>query len=155
MATQYEERILVGVAIICSLSAIIACLITFPAIATEMSDIQAMVDAAVQSFRVDTDLAWDTVMEVKMAFSPSSKSPSQALESIFRPKRRSAIFANLPDYCICEPIEPKCEPGPPGPPGPPGEPGENRVKFILYLVDIIESCQAHYLEARNCFFFFA
>ncbi|KAK6726255.1 hypothetical protein RB195_004526 [Necator americanus] len=124
MTPLFEERLLVGVAGTCSLFAIAVCLLSIPTMIEEMSDVQAMVDGAVRSFRVDTDIAWNNVMEVRMAIEPPRMSPSDVLTSIFRPKRASGIFAGLPPWCVCELTEPKCKPGPSGIPGPPGLPGE-------------------------------
>ncbi|VDM72735.1 unnamed protein product, partial [Strongylus vulgaris] len=88
MASQLEERTLAGLAAFCSLWAIVACLITYPALVSEMNDIHAMVNDAIQAFRVDTDSAWSSVMEIRTVVSPA-RSASETLKTIFRTKRRS------------------------------------------------------------------
>ncbi|KIH43213.1 nematode cuticle collagen domain protein, partial [Ancylostoma duodenale] len=124
MAALQEARVLVGVAGVCSLLAIAACLLVVPSLLSELNDVHNMVTDAVQTFRVDTDIAWNNVMEVRMAVAPPTRSPSEELKSIFRPKRDSgyAEAQALPAFCMCEPPKPKCKPGPAGPPGPPGAP---------------------------------
>lgn len=87
-----------------------------------MIDIQNDVFDSVHYFKIDTDNAWDELMNIQISITPPSKPKENPFNSIFRRKRQN--FNELPSYCQCKPLpKPICKPGPPGPRGLPGKNG--------------------------------
>lgn len=125
-----EERLLVGIASTCSLTAIVACLLSVGSFYSTISEIHQDVIDAVTVFRFETDSAWTEIMSLQAPLNTGPRSTGDPFESIFRRKRRQQ-FSSLPDWCQCVPTKPKCPPGPAGPPGHPGEPG--RLTFSVSL----------------------
>ncbi|XGW24466.1 hypothetical protein V3C99_006131, partial [Haemonchus contortus] len=126
MTALFEERLISCVASACALIATVACGVVMPLLLREMHGIQDTVLEAVQDFRMDTDSAWSKMMRYQFSLTSlgASSSASEDATSIFRPKRQS--YSGLPSWCMCEPLENICPPGPKGPPGlkgPPGPPG--------------------------------
>uniref|UniRef100_A0A914HXZ4 GPI ethanolamine phosphate transferase 1 n=1 Tax=Globodera rostochiensis TaxID=31243 RepID=A0A914HXZ4_GLORO len=114
-----ETQIVVGVASVCSLLAIVATLVVVPSLYSQINEISLKVHDGVQAFRVNTDSAWNELMEVQVTVTPPAKPRENPFASIFRSKRQ------LPGHCQCAGVQhPQCPPGPPGPAGAPGQPGQ-------------------------------
>ena len=108
-----EAKLVIGIASACSIASILAVLVVVPQLYNQMSDVNARVFDGVQAFRVNTDSAWTSLMEVQVSVTPPSKPRENPFNSIFLRQKRG-----LPGHCNCgPPIQPQCPPGTPGPPG--------------------------------------
>ncbi|CAK5126320.1 unnamed protein product [Meloidogyne enterolobii] len=119
-----ETKVVLGIACLSSFLAVFATLVVIPQLYLQINEIN------VRAFRVNTDSAWNELMDLQIATTPLSKAKSQSFQSLFRVKRQ------LPDYCICQPLQltsfpcpapryecQRCPAGPPGLPGKQGPPG--------------------------------
>ncbi|KAL3105319.1 hypothetical protein niasHT_026052 [Heterodera trifolii] len=111
-----ETQIVVGVASVCSLLAIVATLVVVPSLYSQINEISLKVHDGVQEFRVNTDSAWNELMEVQITVTPPAKPRENPFVSIFRSKRQ------LPGHCQCAGVQ-QPQSGEPGQPGVPGQPG--------------------------------
>ncbi|CAI5454319.1 unnamed protein product [Caenorhabditis angaria] len=118
---MFEEKLLVGIASTFSTIAVVACLVVIPSLYNTINEVHEEVLDGVQVFRVETDSAWNEMMDIQITVTPPSKPRVNPFNSVFRQKRQT--FSGLPAWCQCEPTKPTCPPGPPGPPGPAGQPG--------------------------------
>ena len=91
-----ETRLVIGIACGCSLLALLATAYFVPNLCGQLNEIQMRVHDGVQAFRVDTDSAWNDLMELQVAITPPSKPRQNPFQSIFRGKRQ------LPDHCVCQ-----------------------------------------------------
>ncbi|WKX88675.1 hypothetical protein Q1695_008364 [Nippostrongylus brasiliensis] len=119
----FEERLVAVVVGTAAVVAIAVCGVVIPMILADIHTLHDTVLDAVHDFRFETDVAWKDVMLVRTALDPPTPSSSRPedVRSLLRVKRQS--FADLPEWCQCEPIVLNCPPGPAGPPGEPGQPG--------------------------------
>ncbi|PIO74531.1 nematode cuticle collagen domain protein [Teladorsagia circumcincta] len=117
---QGKEKFVAGVSWACSTLAIAACLIVVPSLYNTINEIHDEVIEGVNQFRIETDSAWNQMIDFQVTVAPPSKPRENPFSSIFRNKRQ----AGLPSFCQCTPTQPTCPPGPPGPPGPAGPPGQ-------------------------------
>ncbi|PIO74588.1 nematode cuticle collagen domain protein [Teladorsagia circumcincta] len=115
---MFEEKFVAGVSWACSTLAIAACLIVVPSLYNTINEIHDEVIEGVNQFRIETDSAWNQMIDFQVTVAPPSKPRENLFSSIFRNKRQTG----LPSFCQCTPIQPTCPPGPPGPPGPAGPP---------------------------------
>ncbi|KAF7635925.1 Col_cuticle_N domain-containing protein [Meloidogyne graminicola] len=92
-----ETKVLLGIACFSSFLAVFAVLIVIPQLYLQINEINIKVRDGVQVFRVNTDSAWNKLMEIQLDSTPPSK--AENFQSIFRIKRQ------LPAYCICQPIQ--------------------------------------------------
>ena len=97
-----ETKVVIGIACFSSLLAIMATLVVMPQLYSQINDLNLRVRDGVQAFRVNTDSAWNDLMELQVAVTPQSKPRSNPFQSLYRQKR------SLPDYCICQPLEINC-----------------------------------------------
>uniref|UniRef100_A0A183C763 Col_cuticle_N domain-containing protein n=1 Tax=Globodera pallida TaxID=36090 RepID=A0A183C763_GLOPA len=95
-----ETQIVVGVASVCSLLAIVATLVVVPSLYSQINEISLKVHDGVQAFRVNTDSAWNELMEVQITVTPPAKPRENPFASIFRSKRQ------LPGHCQCAGVPP-------------------------------------------------
>ncbi|KAE9554612.1 hypothetical protein FO519_002172 [Halicephalobus sp. NKZ332] len=105
----------------CCLSIIVVSVV-IPKLYFEINEIHEHVINGVQEFRLETDRAWEALMEVQFHVTPPSP-PKLTFDELISQKKKRA--SGLPEWCACELDIPKCPPGPPGPPGLPGAPGES------------------------------
>ncbi|VDD97751.1 unnamed protein product [Enterobius vermicularis] len=122
-----EAKTLAYFASVCSIFAIIACVVTVPFLYGIINEMHDEVIGGANEFRVETDAAWYEVMEIQLEVTPPSKPIENPFMSIARRKRQD--FSHLPAHCVCEPLKVSCPPGPPGPMGEPGPPGRKNLKF--------------------------
>ncbi|CAP34073.2 Protein CBR-COL-187 [Caenorhabditis briggsae] len=100
----------------------------------ELNDLSVIVRKNVAEFTVTTNIAWDQIMEVSEEHFSSIRKRSVTKKSVFIERIfRNTLQSNLPPWCVCEPLVPRCPPGPPGPPGcrgdvgMPGQPGRRGI----------------------------
>uniref|UniRef100_A0A1I7XZP1 Col_cuticle_N domain-containing protein n=1 Tax=Steinernema glaseri TaxID=37863 RepID=A0A1I7XZP1_9BILA len=91
-----KETVIVGIASSCSVAALITCLLVLPPLISLISNLRDEVVSGVQGFRVDTDSAWNDMMQVQMTVNmPVKRSP---VDGIFHKKREA--YKGLPNYCL-------------------------------------------------------
>ncbi|RCN25863.1 nematode cuticle collagen domain protein [Ancylostoma caninum] len=137
---MHDEKVIVSIASTCSLIATIVYLVVAQRLYDTIHQTYDDVIDGVTVFRVETDTVWSEIMDMQTALMPPSEPRENPFESFFRSKRQAR---GLPAWCHCEPLKPRCRPGPPGPPGPPGArgppgpPGERGRDFVGVVTPIV------------------
>ncbi|MFH4984586.1 hypothetical protein AB6A40_011295 [Gnathostoma spinigerum] len=116
-----DVKLLTTTAASCGLFATLVCLVVYPNLYRMINEIHSELIDGMRSFRVETDSAWNEMMEIQTAIIPLDQPKQNPFTEFSRRKRLD--FPTLPDYCVCEIPKIKCPPGPAGPRGEPGPQG--------------------------------
>jgi hypothetical protein len=79
-----ETKVVLGIACFSSFIAVLAIFVVIPQLYFEINEINVRVRDGVKAFRVNTDSAWNELINLQLATTQPSKAKTENFESIFR-----------------------------------------------------------------------